>query len=227
MTTSNVTLVPAPDEGVWRLGRASAPLRYNRVEPETAGGSNAGRFSLYNYGMLYCASAITGCFAEALATFRVPPVMRDLMRDADPSCSDNMTIGHIPSSWREDRILVRLKPSDDALFLDVDSPGTREVLTRELSTTLQEWNITGPLTDEHIHGRDRRVARQIAAWAVSRRNEAGHQLVEGIAYRSGYGGRRCWAILRDTELREVERRAIQVESTELREVALEYGLTVW
>ncbi|MFF1505842.1 RES domain-containing protein [Streptomyces sp. NPDC058326] len=226
MTTRNVTLIPAPEEGVWRLGRANAPLQYNRVEPETAGGSNAGRFSLYSYGMLYCASAITGCFAEALATFRVPPEIRDLMSDADLSHTDLMKVGHIPSSWREDRILVRLKPSVEARFLDVDSEETREVLTRELSTTLQEWNITGPLTDEHIHGRDRRVARQIAAWAVSRRNEAGHQLVEGIAYRSGYGGRRCWAILRDTELNEVERRAIHVESAELKEVALEYGLTV-
>ncbi|MER7540077.1 RES domain-containing protein [Streptomyces sp. NPDC097704] len=226
MTTPDVTLVPAPDEGVWRLGRAHCPLQYNRVEPETAGGSSAGRFSLYSYGMLYCASATTGCFAEALATFRVPPKSRDLMRDADPSNTDLMAIGNIPSSWRNDRILVRLKPSEEARFLDVDSGETRDVLTRELGPMLQEWDITGPLTDEHIHGRDRRVARQIAAWAVTQRNDAGYQRFQGIAYRSGYGGRQCWAILHDTELKEVERRAIRVESTELREVADEYGLTV-
>lgn len=226
MSTQDVTLIPAPHEGVWRLGRAKAPLRYNRVEPETASGSSAGRFSLYSYEMLYCASEITGCYAEALTPFRVHPTIRDLMRDADLSNTDLMKIGDIPSSWREERILVRLKPSDKARFLDVDSEDTRKVLTRELTTELHEWNITGPLTDDHIHGRDRRIARQIAAWAVSRRNEAGHQLVEGIAYRSGYGGRRCWAILRDTELKEVERRAIHAESAELQEVALEYGLTM-
>src|SRR5690606_13001647 len=88
------------------------------------------------------------------------------------------------------------------------------------------FDIEGPLTDEHLHGRDRNVTRQIAAWAVSRRNQDQHQLFQGLTYRSSYGGRRCWAIWRDTELKEVERRPIQVEDPPLREVAEAYGLTV-
>src|SRR5690606_175285 len=137
-----------------------------------------------------------------------------------------MALRDIPSSWRDSRILVRLVPVHRAQFLDLETEETRAVLARELRTELQAFDIEGPLTDEHLHGRDRNVTRQIAAWAVSRRNQDQHQLFQGLTYRSSYGGRRCWAIWRDTELKEVERRPIQVEDPALREVAEEYGLTV-
>lgn len=35
-----VALVTAPERGVWRLGKSSAPLKYNQVEPETIAGSS-------------------------------------------------------------------------------------------------------------------------------------------------------------------------------------------
>lgn len=229
MTVSvpSVTLVTAPERGVWRLGKSSAPLKYNQVEPETIAGSSAGRFSLFTYGMLYCASEPTGCYAEALAYFRVQPRIRQLLDDDEPGQYGRMKIGHLASSWREEHILVRLKLSPDARFLDVDAEATREVLAKELENEFSEWGVKGPLNDEHIHGRDRRIARQIAAWAVAQRNDKGHQLAQGIAYRSGYGGRRCWAILSGTDLVEAERRPILAEAVELQEVAREYGLTVW
>lgn len=138
-----------------------------------------------------------------------------------------MKLGHLASSWRDTHILVRLKLAPDARFLDVDADATRAVLARELRQDFDAWGIEGPLSEEHIHGRDRRVARQIAAWTVAQRNAEGHLLAQGIAYRSGYGGRRCWAVLSDTEYVEAERRPILAESVELKEVAREYGLTVW
>ncbi|MFE3716454.1 RES domain-containing protein [Streptomyces cyaneofuscatus] len=221
-----VAFARPPARGVWRLGKASDPLRFNRIEPETAEGSSAGRFSLFTYGMLYCASEQAGCFAEALAHFRVHPKMRELLA-GQPVTPGLMRLGHLASSWRDTHILVRLKLSPDAQFLDVDDEATREVLARELKTEFGEWGIDGPLSDEHIHGQDRRVARQIAAWTVAQRNADGHQLAQGIAYRSGYGGRRCWAVLSGTEYSEAERRPILAESLELKEVAREYGLTLW
>ncbi|MFF5004937.1 RES domain-containing protein [Streptomyces phaeochromogenes] len=223
-----VALVPAPERGVWRLGKGSAPLRYNQIEPETINGSAAGRFSLFTYGTLYCASDLAGCFAEALAGFRVDPRMRSLMSgDEEVPGPQPMRLGHLASSWRQERILVRLMPAAEARFLDVDAEETREVLADELKGDLSEWDVQPPLEDHHIHGPDRRIARQIAAWSVAQRNSAGHQLIQGIAYRSGYGGRRCWAILSTTELAEAERRPVLAESVELQEVAREYGLTVW
>lgn len=220
-----VILVRPPDRGVWRLGKSRHPLAFNRVEPETVEGSAAGRFSLLTYGMLYCASEQAGCYAEALARFRVHPKMRELLADR-PETPHLMRLGHLASSWRDTHILVRLKLSPDAQFLDVDEEATREVLARELKNELGERGIDDPLTDEHIHGRDRRVARLIAAWTVAQRNADGHRLAQGIAYRSGYGGRRCWAVLSGTDYVEAERRPILAESLELKEVALEYGITV-
>ncbi|MFF7976749.1 RES domain-containing protein [Streptomyces sp. NPDC007905] len=225
MTVPPVTLTAAPDNGVWRLGWADDPIMYNQLEPETFDGSSAGRFSLFSYGMLYCASAPAGCYAEALAPFRLSDKVRELMAGA-PSGPGQMALRDIASSWRDRRILVRLVPRYEALFLDVETEETRAELARDLRGELRAFGVEGPLTDEHIRGKDRRITRQIAAWAVAQRNEAGHQLVQGITYRSSYGGRRCWAILRDTELKEVEWRPIQVEDPALREVALEYGLTI-
>ncbi|MFI7097024.1 RES domain-containing protein [Streptomyces lydicus] len=219
-----VTLLPPPPRGVWRLGRSDAPLQYNKLDPENSLGSSAGRFSLPRYGMLYCCTDTTGCYAEGLAPFRVQPLMRALLDHE--TRTGQMTTGHLASSWREERILVRVLPPPDARFLDVDCDATRAVLAKELHSELAAWGLDGPLTDEHIHGRDRRVARQIAAWTVAQRNEAGHMLAQGIAYRSGYGGRRCWAILSDVSLREAERQPLRAESPELQEVAREYGLTV-
>jgi hypothetical protein len=226
VTIPPVTLRSAPEEGVWRLGWAHDPIVYNQVEPETVVGSAAGRFSLFSYGMLYCASAPAGCYAEALAPFRVDPRMREFMADVATGNTGLMALGDVASSWREERILVRLVPSPQARFLDVETAQSRKVLAGLLEDELRELDVRGPLQDRHIHGKDRRVSRQIAAWAVAQRNGDGHQLIQGITYRSGYGRRQCWAILRDTELKEEERRPIRLEDVDLHEVAREYGLTV-
>ncbi|MET7854148.1 RES domain-containing protein [Streptomyces avermitilis] len=224
---SPVTLVPAPERGVWRLGKKGHPVEYNRLEPETSQGSSAGRFSLATYGMLYCASDPAGCYAEALTRFRVQPKMRGLIGTHWDNQSGNMGLGQLGSGWRDDHILIRLVPAKDAWFLDVDSEATRAVLSKELHNEFEAWGVASPLTDEHIHGRDRRIARQIAAWTVAQRNRAGHRLAQGIAYRSGYGGHRCWAVLSDVDLETAEQRPIRLEDTALRKVAAEFGLRLF
>ncbi|TQJ37776.1 RES domain-containing protein (plasmid) [Streptomyces sp. NBC_00080] len=224
-TASSVTQVPAPPRGVWRLSLRSAPLKRNRATPDTSAGSQAGLFSLLTFGVLYCCSEPIGCLAEGLAQFRVDPYLRGNLDDEPPKAG-LMEIGHVASSWCTDRILVRLVPHEETRFLDIDCDKTRSILSEELSQELAALGVEGPLTDEHIYGRDRRIGRQIAAWAVAQRNEAGHMLLHGITYRSLYGGRRCWAILHTAELREDERREIRPESMDLQQVAREYGITV-
>ncbi|AXG82788.1 RES domain-containing protein [Streptomyces paludis] len=207
------------------MGKRDCPVKYNCLEPETALGNAAGRFSLFTYGTLYCATAHIGCYAEGLRTFRVSPKMRGLLTE-DPSGRRAMANGHLPSGWREDHILVRLLPGAGTRFLDVDAESTREFLSKELQVELADLGVSGLLTEEHVYGPDRRVARQIAAWAVAQRDREGHRLVQGIAYRSDYGGHRCWAVLSDVDLVEAERCPIRAEDVELRSVAVEYGLTI-
>ncbi len=222
-----VTLVHGPERGMWRLGKRRQPLAYNRLEPETSQGSSAGRFSLATYGMLYCATDLAGCYAEALARFRVHPRMRGLIGNDWDRRPSTMRLGHLASGWREDHVLVRVVPPKDARFLDVDATATREVLMKELHSELSAWGVENRLTDEHIHGGDRRIARQIAAWTVAQRDRTGHRLAQGIAYRSGYGGRQCWAVLEDVDLEDAERRPVRLEDPALQEIATEYGLRLF
>ncbi|WP_409239444.1 RES domain-containing protein [Streptomyces sp. PA5.6] len=226
MTVPPVSFASAPAQGVWRLGWSHDAVKYNLVEPETFDGSSAGRFSLFSYGTLYCASTPTGCYAEALEQFRVSPFIRGLMQDEAPASNGQMAVGHIASSWRDNRILVRLTASPQARFLNLEAEATREVIIKELGDDLRSFGVRDCLTDKDLRGRDRRITRQIAAWAVAQRNEEGHQLVQGITYRSGYAGYQCWAILRDTELTEQERKPIRLEDRALQEVADEFGLII-
>ncbi|GLF96564.1 RES domain-containing protein [Streptomyces yaizuensis] len=223
-----VTLLSPPERGVWRLGKRSNPVEYNLLEPATSEGSSAGRFSLATYGMLYCASDPDGCYAEALAYFRVGPEVR---ATSGPDYADwpahLMKPGHLPQGWRQNHSLVRLVPAGDARFLDVDSPATREWLTKELHHELKAWDVQGVLGDDDIHGRNRQIARQIAAWTVAQRNGDGHRLAQGIAYRSGYGGRQCWAVLSDVDLVRAETHPIRLEDGALQDVAREYGLRLF
>src|SRR5690606_175286 len=109
MTLLPVTVKAAPDDGVWRLGWVEAPISYNQVEPETFEGSSAGRYSLFSYGTLYCASRPAGCYAEGLAKFRLSPKVRGLMAGTAPG-PGQMALRDIPSSWRDSRILARPVP---------------------------------------------------------------------------------------------------------------------
>ncbi|WP_237321719.1 RES domain-containing protein [Streptomyces sp. JJ36] len=221
-----MALVPAPDRGVWRLGKANDPLRYERLSKEDNDHAASNRWSVVSYGILYCASALDGCFAEALAPFRVDPELRALIGD-EWSDSRFLPPGRLPQDWRTRHTLVRLAPDKEAGFLDVEDPRTLRALStdRELAPGLAAFGV-GRLTPAHIHGQDRRVTRLISAWALTQRTPDQRRRIHGIAYRSRFGMRRCWAVFSDVELEELERRPIWPETPGFREVQQEYGLTV-
>ncbi|MCX5151476.1 RES domain-containing protein [Streptomyces sp. NBC_00320] len=222
----DVVLVPAPDHGVWRLGKAKNPVKYERISQEDWSRTGGNRWSLVSYDILYCASRHDGCFAEALAPFRVDPKMREVIGDewTKPSF---MTPGKIPRDWTTRHILVRLQLPKEARFLDVDDERTLETLSRELKDELAEQGVDR-LTTEHIQGFNRRITRQISAWAITQRTGPSEQerLIHGIAYRSRFGMRQCWAVFNDVELKQEETSLIFPESEALRRVAEEYDLTM-
>lgn len=217
-------LIPAPEDGVWRLGKAKEPLKYNKISSEDDRRSGGNRWSLVSYGTLYCASELDGCFAEALAPFRVEPGLRAIIGD-DWQQPYYMTPGNLPQDWRTRHTLVRLQPAKEARFLDVDDEQNLRMLSLELKQQLAELGVDG-LTAEHIQGPNRRVTRQIAAWAIAQRTAEQGRLIHGIAYRSRFGMRQCWAIFSDVDLEEVESQPIWPETDGLRSVAEEYGLTI-
>ncbi|MET7290256.1 RES family NAD+ phosphorylase [Streptomyces sp. NPDC005573] len=223
-TYPQVRLVPAPERGVWHLGKAKDPVRYNQIAAVDADRSSGNRWSLVSGGTLYCASEFEGCFAEALAPFRVSSEMREVIEDDWPEPS-YMPPGHLPRDWRTRHTLVRLMPDKDARFLDVDDEDTLRSIHHRLRPTLAELDIAR-LTHEHIQGSDRRVTRAIAAWAVDQCDSARRPLISGIVYRSRFAARECWAVFEPTPLTEVESQPIWPEMEGLRTVAKEYGLTI-
>ncbi|WP_435218284.1 RES family NAD+ phosphorylase [Streptomyces sp. bgisy034] len=223
-TYKGVRLVTAPEHGVWRLGKAKKPLTYNTIEASETDLLSGNRWSLVSYGTLYCASEIEGCFAEALEPFRVHPELRAVIQD-DWHEPYFMPPGTLPLDWRTRHSLVRVQPDKKARFLDVNHDETLTALDRHLRPTLKELRIRA-LTDDHIQGPDRRLTRRIAAWAITQRTPHQARLIQGIAYRSRFASRQCWAIFSDCDLEYVETQPIWPESEGLSTVAKHYGLTI-
>ncbi|KOU54206.1 RES family NAD+ phosphorylase [Streptomyces sp. WM6378] len=222
----DIQLVEAPERGIWRLGRATGPLKYERITEADDASSVGNRWSHSDHGTLYCASEHDGCFAEALAGFRVHPDMRDVIGDDWPG-PYYLAPGTIPRDWRTRHGLVRLQPAKGSLFLDVDDHRTLRALSEALQDELAALDVD-KLTTEHIQGfKDRRVTRQISIWAVQQRTAHQEHLIQGIAYRSLFGMRQCWAVFDHAQLEQVESSLIFPEAEALRTVADEYGLTVF
>lgn len=223
-TYLGVRLTSAPDHGVWRLGKTKSPLKYNKIPANDTNLSSGNRWSLVSYGTLYCATEIEGCFAEALEPFRVDPELRAVIQD-DWHEPYFMPPGTLPLDWRTRHTLVRLQPDKKARFLDVNDAATLAGLSRNMHDSLHGLDVD-ELTAEHIQGPDRRVTRHIAAWAIAQRTPQQAQLIHGIAYRSRYAARQCWAVFSGCDLQQVETQPVWPETEGLSAVAQHYGLTI-
>ncbi|MEU1500508.1 RES domain-containing protein [Streptomyces sp. NPDC005732] len=223
-TYLGVRLTAAPERGVWRLGKAKEPLKYNRIATEDTDRPSGNQWSLDHRGTLYCATDIEGCFAEALAPFRVHPKLRDIAQNDWPQ-PNYMPPGTLPRDWRTRHTLVRLLPDKNARFLNVDDEETISSLTHALASELAEFDIE-TLSHEDMQGADRRITRSIAAWASDQKTPQDTLPIQGIAYQSRFAARQCWAIFEGVELEEAETQPVWLETEGLESVAAEYGLLV-
>ncbi|GAA2343595.1 RES family NAD+ phosphorylase [Streptomyces kunmingensis] len=230
MTSSpaaDVRLIPAPAEGVWRLGKTPDPLSYDTLAPADEQSTAGNAWSASTYGTLYCASQQDGCFAEALAPFRVHPDMRELV-DGDWHEPYFVGPGKMVRDWSAKHTLLRLEPAKESRFLDVDDDTTLKALTALLEPRLEELGVTLPeLTREHTQGFHRRLTRAIARWAHAQRTSQGTPSIHGIAYKSRFGMRQCWAVFDNTTVERLESTYVFPESVPLRTVAHEYGLQMF
>ena len=223
--------VVVPAEGVWRIGPATDPYHVGRpLKPEELNDPFAGhRFDspLGNYGVLYFATRLEGCFGETLARFR-PDVELVAVIRPDWRSLNFMAPGNIPADWRHRRLAVRATPADgsEAVFLDVESSATRAVLREELAPALVALGVDD-LDVPTIRGGDRRVTRIVSFWAWSQRQDDGRPRYSGIRYVSRLSSDwECWAIFDRVSTRELERRQVTHEMAELKAVVDLWGLTV-
>jgi len=208
---------------VWRVGRASDPLRFSEINPEDGvellGGN---RFDVAGGGVLYAATTPTGCYAETLARYRPTAAMRRLRAQPDEHL---METGSVPADWRERRRLVSFGLESPLPFLDVDAPETHTYLTEAMAEWLDGIGRTN-LDVAELRGKDRRLTRRVALFAYTAKHPSGEFRYAGIRYESRLGEHECWAIFKPAAIVRDERRTIGLDDESLRTIARQFDLVL-
>lgn len=226
--------VAAPDEGVWRVGRAPEPLVAPDPLPPSAldQRTTGNRFDSPTgaYTVLYFASSLDGCFGETLARFRPDPVVQAVVSEEWAELGF-MHVGDIPADWRQRRIAVHVRfPAEESFaagvrFLDIESAETREVLRQKLAPSLAFYGFSD-LDVATVRGGDRRITRWIGQWAYDQAKDDGTPMYAGIRYLSRLNSDwECWAVFNDVPIEELNQRPILRTDDALLRIADLYGLT--
>ena len=148
------------------MARADEPLRSSWLEPDDADLASGGnRFDSSDWGTLYFATNLEGCFAETLARFRPSAHLFAVLKDDDDwQHRGFMVPGSVPADWRHRRVAVRVELDGESRFLDVEIAESHVVLTQELAEELDDLGYDA-LDVAIVRGGDRRVTRAIAEWA--------------------------------------------------------------
>ena len=203
-----------------RVAIASRGLAFAYIDPVDAVMPFTGnRFDVPGGGVLYCCTAVEGCYRETLARLRPSPRAASLDEDSD---NHFMRAGCVPASWRDARRLFTLSPESPAPFLDVEAPETRSHLDGVLAGM-----ITDHLDVSDVRGRDRLLTRAIAEWAYTQVDDDGDGVYSGIRYMSRHGDYECWAVFEGTGVDEAgPPAAIERSDPVLARVAGDFGLTI-
>lgn len=220
-----------PPAGLWRVGRGDAPLRPSRPTAGEYTTGSGNRFDSANgdFGVLYFATDLDGCFGETLARFRPAPDLRALLEDEWRENGGFMEVGAVAADWRQRRTAVRVAVADipQAPFLDLDSIETLQVLRERLAGNLAVLGVSD-LDVAAVRGGDRRVTRLIAAWAHQATDAAtGAPCYSGIRYASRLTSDwTCWAVFDRVQLEPLEYLPITAEMDSLQRVAKLFDLRV-
>jgi hypothetical protein len=218
-----------PSGGLWRVARADEPLRPSWLEPGDADLPSGGnRFDSSDWGTLYFATNLEGCFAETLARFRPSAHLFAVLKgDDDWQRRGFMEPGSVPADWRHRRVAVRVELHRESRFLDVEVAESHVVLTQELAEELDDLGYEA-LDVAIVRGGDRRVTRAIAEWAYLAVDfDSDEPVFGGVRYVSRIGDWECWSIFDRTPLAELERRSITLKMSELVRIGARFGLRLY
>lgn len=208
---------------LWRVGRASQPVHFSRIDPVDAAVATAGnRFDVPGGDVMYAATDPSGSYAETLARLRPSARMRALSQAGDEGF---MSVGSVPAEWRMNRALVAIHPVQPAPFLDVEATETHTYLTEVMAPVLTSLGIEH-LDVARVRGANRLVTRAIALHAYVAMDEDGELLYSGIRYMSKVGDFECWAIFGGTEVAEGRRLTVEKNDPHLARVAQQFDLTI-
>lgn len=208
---------------LWRVGRASDPLRFSSIQAEDAASPrNGNRFDVPGGEVLYAASTAEGAFAETISRFR-PTAASLLLRD-EPG-EHFMAPGSVPADWRTRRRLVRFSVNEPLPFLDVDKPATHTFLTAQMAPILDALEIDN-LDNATLRGTNRLLTRAVAEWAYTAQDDDGNFFYGGLRYESRLGPHECWAIFSGATIELSDELSIGKTSISLLTTAREFGLII-
>lgn len=227
MVPVNPRTVSPPADGVWRVARGPNPLDARLPDPHTLTTSKAGnRFDAPDrqYGVLYFATTLSGCFGEVLARKRPDPKLADLV-EQEWRGHEFMEVGAVARDWRDRRSAVRVRLPTDMQYLDVEHPNTHQFLRRKLALGLSALD-QDDLDVGVIRGPDRRVTRLISHWAWSQSEPTGPTYA-GIRYLSRIDTRwECWAVFWDVPLKVLDTKPITTDMPDLMDIGDFLGLRI-
>jgi hypothetical protein len=153
-----VEAVAAPDEGVWRIGRAPDPLAASRpLSPSLLDNKSTGnRFDSPTgaYRVLYFSTTLDGCYGETLARFRPDPQILSLV-ETEWDELGFMQVGDVPTVRGGDRRVTRWI-GQWAYDQTTDSGEPRFAGIRYVSRLSSEWECWAVFDDVSITEMNRR-----------------------------------------------------------------------
>lgn len=209
---SGSRLVPPPDGGVFRVGRALDPFVFRPprdalpVQAQPVLGGNRWDDPLGQFASLYCATTSEAAFGETIATFRerdglVDRISAYLNDDPDAEYEFELTPGRVPPDYVADRYLARADVDPDVRFVDVDHPHTHAAAAPALRRLLRDRGLRVVDRGVVFHA-DRRITRPIARhfWVLA--HSPDHRGWAGLRYESRlFSGWECWSLWEPSPLR--------------------------
>lgn len=203
---TQLRLLPAAPQVVYRVARSTrGPLD----APPREGAPDAS-WSRYDVPgkTVYLAETAEGAYTEVLASVKrrlaeQDPLAADaaalgmstdefLARvDEDWTERQHMDSGHLPSSWRIERLLYQVSLPTTGWWVDIEHPDSIAAAGTALESDLAQVGLAS-LTVAALRGEDRRVTTTVARWAHDVRLTDNSTPI-GIAYASKHGTGRCWA----------------------------------
>jgi len=179
-SATGVQLLPAPAPVTHRITRSSrGPL-----DPPLRGGAPDASWSRYDVAgrTVYLAATAECAYAEVLAYTKrrlgqQDPLTKDAaavglsvaefsgLVGAEWSERQHMGVGHLPSSWRIERLLYRITVPEAGRWVDIQHPDSLAAAETELEAELATLDLSG-LTVAALLGDDRHVTTAVARWGA-------------------------------------------------------------
>ena len=224
-------MVAAPDDGVWRVGRASEAIFFPEPPPadllDFARSGNRFDSPTENFRVCYFASTLEACFGETLARLRPDPALISAASE-----EGFMPPGEVPADWRAQRVAVRVRFPSSATLSGCEVSRCRGPRNPSRAPSrarpLLAYYGYDDLDIATVRGGDRRITRWISKWAYDQRDEAGQPIYAGIRYLSRLSSEwECWAVFEDVTIEELSREPIRRDSSALGKIARQFELTVF